>query len=108
MPSFNSKKILDKIVQFGDNLAGTSARRLKGDVEALKRSQHLGPEGIPQSTINHVLGLSDEARSASINTRINTGLTVGGVGTAGFLGIHKYHQHKDDKIMARINKMYYN
>jgi hypothetical protein len=50
--------------------------------------------------------LARKARSESTNTRIKTGVGVVGVGTAGFLGLHKYQQHKDEKIMARINQMY--
>jgi hypothetical protein len=108
MTLFNKNKILAKVVQYVDNLSGTSARRFKYDLEALRRSKNLGSEGVPQSTIDHVYGLANDAADRSFSARLNTGLGVGVGGTAGFLGLHKYHQHKDDKIMARIDKMYYN
>ncbi len=102
----SATKILNKIVQYGDHLTGVTSRRLKGDVAALNRHKYSGSNGIPQSTINHVTGLSDKASASTFKTRVNTAVGALGVGGGGFLGIHKYHQHKDNKIMERIDKMY--
>lgn len=102
----NSNKILNKIVQYGDHLVGGTSRRLRGDLGALQRHRTTGAEGIPQSTIDHVSGLSDAANASTLKTRVNTAIGLAGFGAGGFLGIHKYHQHKDNKIMERIDKMY--
>lgn len=104
----NTNRILNKIVEYGDHLVGGTARRFKGDLGALQRHKATGPEGVPQSTIDHVHGLSEKAHASMVKARVNTafGVTAGAAG--GFLGIHKYHQHKDNKIMERIDKMYQN
>lgn len=42
----------------------------------------------------------------SFQTRVKAGLGAGVVAGGGFLGLHKYHQHKDSEIMRKINEMY--
>jgi hypothetical protein len=108
MPLLNKQKLLSKVVKFGDELAGVSARRYKSDVESLKRFKKVGPRGVPEATINRAQRLYDVARAKSTRTRVKTALGTGVGVTTGFLGLHKYHQHKDEKILARINSMYYN
>lgn len=106
MPLLNTNKILSKVVQFADDISAHSARRFKGDLNALRRHRSTGHAGVPQSTINHLESMSDAARSRSTETRLRTALIGGTAGTAGFLGLHKYHQHIDNKVMARIDNMY--
>lgn len=108
MPPLNTNRILSKIVQFTDDITAHSARRYKSDLDALRRSKHIGPAGVPNSTINRLEGMSNAARSRSTEMRLRTALVGGTAGTAGYLGLHKYHQHVDNKIMARIDNMYKN
>ncbi len=102
----NATNILNKITEYGDHLVGHSARRLRGDVGALSRHHDSGPKGIPVSTIKHVTGLSNAASASSLKARAYTAAGITGGAVGGFLGLHKYHQHKDNKIMERIDKMY--
>lgn len=102
----SSTKILNKIVQYGDHLIGNTSRRLKGDLGALQRHKTSGAKGIHQSTIDHVSDLSNAATASTRKARINTALGAVGTLGGGFMGISKYHQHKDNKIMERIDKMY--
>lgn len=106
MPPLNANRILSKIVQFTDDISAHSARRFKNDLEALRRAKDLGPNGVPQSTIDHLEAMSNAARSRSTDVRLKTGLGTAVIGGGGFLGLHKYHQHVDNKIMARIDNMY--
>jgi hypothetical protein len=96
-----SDGVINSIFGFGDRLIGHSAGRAKTIHNSLKDAAHLG-SGIPASTMRKAKELSDAASLASRNTRIRTALAVGGGVTAGYLGIHKYQQHKDEKIMQKI------
>ncbi len=92
---------------WGDNLAGISARKAKNRLNVFHESSHLG-EGIPKSTFNAAQAEAKDLSQKSLNTRIKTGLTAAGVGVTGYLGIRKYQQHKDNKIMQRLLEDSYN
>lgn len=96
-----SDGVINAVFGLGDRLIGHSAGRAKNIHNSLKDATLLGG-GIPSSTMRKAKELSDAASLASRNTRIRTALVVGGTGTAGYLGIHKYQQHKEDKIMQKI------
>lgn len=94
-------RVLSTIVGYGDRLIGHSASKAKNTLRVLQESTHLGG-GIPQSTLLAAKKLSGDASQKSFNTRVKTGLTVAGAGTAGYFGIHKYQQHQDNKIMRKL------
>jgi hypothetical protein len=49
---------------------------------------------------------ADALAARSLQSRVKLGLGTGMDGTAGFLGLHKYHQHKDNAILSKIDSMY--
>ena len=106
MSKINATHILTKIVKYGDNLAGTSARKLKNQAEVLHGAKNLGPKGVPHETISHAQDLADAAKKASNKARTYTATGAVAGTTAGFIGLHKYHQHKDNKILERLDKMW--
>lgn len=106
MPKFNTNKILSKVVEYTDRLSGHSARKYENLAGSLKNAGRMGVKGVPEATKLRANRLTDVAKGRSFQTRLKTGVGVVGGSTAGFLGLHKYHQHKDNKIMERIDKMY--
>jgi hypothetical protein len=90
----------DKVISFADDLIGHSHGAFKAEAETLSRAQALG------RTAKDALHDTAQAKDRMVKARVKTGLGVAGVGTAGFLGLHKYHQHKDNAIMAKIDSMY--
>jgi len=106
MPRFKTNQILSKVVNYGDRLVGHSAGKLSNLANNLKNAKSMGVKGVPSESITRAERLAHVAKGRSLQTRIKTIAGVSaGVG-AGFLGLHKYHQHKDNKILARIDKMY--
>ena len=90
----------DKAVGFATDLFGGSARRLRAEAEVSARHAAKGiTPGMAQNA-------ADEAAKRTLHARVKTGIGAGVVGTAGFLGIHKYQQHKDNAILAKIDQMY--
>jgi hypothetical protein len=105
MPKFNSDQILDKVIKYGDRLSGSTKSKLNNAVHVLDNASHLGIPGIRPRSIHIAKNLARKESKAVLRTRVKTGLGVAAVGGAGFLGLHKYHQHKDNKILERIDKM---
>lgn len=106
MPKFNTDQILNKVIRYGDRLTGNTKRKLDNAVHVLSNAHNLGIYGIPQSSIRRAQHLAKKEGETVFKTRITTGAVVGAVGATGFLGLHKYHQHKDNKILERIDNMY--
>lgn len=106
MAKFTANKILGKVVKYGDNLIGKSSRQYSNTASALKGASGLGIKGVPGTTILRADRKAQVAKGRSFQTRVKTIAGVGLVGGGGFLGLHKYHQHKDNKILERIDKMY--
>lgn len=109
IPRFNTDKILSKVMSFGDRIAGHSARKYESTADALRQANSMGLKGarkVSDASVKGMDRLAKAHRSLSTKTRIKAGVGTAVAGTAGFLGLHKYHQHKDDKIMAKINSMY--
>lgn len=98
-------KFLNKIVEYGSHMTGSTTRRIGRDVEALKRFEHLGRHGIPRSTILHAEDLLGNARASSLKARVGTGLGLAAAGSGTYLGMKKYHQYQDNKILERIDRM---
>jgi hypothetical protein len=42
----------------------------------------------------------------TFQARAKAGVVGGALATGGFLGLHKYHQHKDNQILKKIDSMY--
>jgi hypothetical protein len=89
-----------KAMDFGENVFGGRARQLAHEADILAKNEALG------RSARDVHNLASSAAKQTRDARVKAGLGVAGIGSAGFLGIHKYHQHQDRAIMDRLNRMY--
>ena len=103
MAKFNSNQIISKVIKYGDRLIGYSAGKLKNAATVMHEAEGMGIRNVPESVITRSRRLAEVAKGRSTKTRIKTGLGVSTATIGGFLGLHKYHQHKDNKIMERID-----
>jgi hypothetical protein len=101
----NSKQLLDRVIKYGDRLSGHSKRKYEHIASALKEAPNVGIRNIPHNATRKADRLVKDESRRVLRTRVATGIAVGAAGGAGFLGIHKYHQHKDNKILERIDSM---
>lgn len=85
---------------FAESLLGAKARKLTSEAEVLARHAAL------KNTPAKVQAMAADATRSTRDARLKTGLSLGAAGGAGFLGIHKYHQHKDRAIMERLSQMH--
>jgi hypothetical protein len=105
MAKITSQRLLDKVVKYGDRLTGHSKRRYDSISHALKDAPNVGIRNIPSTAVRKADRLSKDESKRVVRTRVGTGLSIAGVAGGGFLGLHKYHQHKDNKILERIDNM---
>lgn len=91
---------LSKAVKYLDRLSGRSARewRVKSDVLSEAAAKRISPLRAKRRA-------KVEAGRA-FQTRAKTGVVGTALATGGFLGLHKYHQHKDNQILRKIDRMY--
>lgn len=91
---------------FIDRLAGTTAR----DSETVARVLNSRNSGLysktPSSLKTRANRVAEVDRGRSTQTRVTTGLVGTGAVGGGFIGLHKYHQHKDNRILQQIDKLY--
>ena len=93
-------QFLNKAIRFADDVIGHSAGKLKQEADILSRAAAQGRS--PAQALHE----ASQAHDRMIQSRTKLGLGVAATGTAGFLGMHKYHQHKDNAILAKIDSMY--
>ena len=103
---FTSAHLLHKATKLADRVSGHSARKFENINQALKAAKGAGIKGISPKAHSSAERLARAARSSSTKARYKTGIATAAVGTTGFLGIHKYQQHQDNRILAKIDKMY--
>jgi hypothetical protein len=108
MAKFTANQIISKIHTFGDRVAGISARKAATHAAFFNPKNYTGKfkVKIDPSQTTRTERIAHVEKGRSFQARVKG--AVGGaaaVGT-GFLGLHKYHQHQDNKILARIDKMY--
>jgi hypothetical protein len=97
-----ANRYISKVVKFLDRLSGHSAREWKVKSDILS---HAAKKGITPQRAERRARVE---AGRSFQTRAKTGVVGGALGTAGFLGLHKYHQHKDNQILKKIDSMYRN
>lgn len=111
----NPNKYLEKIAgskldAFGKGVGHVAdyLRRVSGATnrEAQSFARHVAEAEAKKINAKSAFNLADNARREMIASRIKTGLGVGAAGTAGFMGLHKYHQHKDQAIMDKLNTVH--
>lgn len=93
-------RAIGRAADFAEKVVGHRASTLRAEAEAVSRHAAAG------RTPREVQRMASHATRQTRDARIKAGLGVGAIGTAGFLGIHRYHQHKDRAIMERLNTMY--
>lgn len=93
-------KYLSKAVKYADRLSGASAKQWKAKASILSEAARTG---LTPARANR---LAKVHAGRSFQTRAKTGLAIASAGAGGYLGLHKYHQHKDRQIMRRIDQMY--
>jgi hypothetical protein len=105
MLKINKQQLLDRVIRYGDRLTGHSKGKYQHISSALKEAPNVGIRNIPEGATRKADRLLKNESKAVLRTRLATGLAVGVAGGSGFLGLHKYHQHKDNKILERIDSM---
>lgn len=105
MAKYNSKQLLDKAIKHVDRLSGNSKRKYQHVSSGLHMAGNVGIRNIPKSAVTRADRLSKVETGRVLRTRITAGVGAAAVAGAGFLGLHKYHQHRDNKILERIDKM---
>ena len=93
-------KAVSSAVDFGEHVMGSRARTLAHEAQVLSKHQAAGRSAAQLQDMANV------AAKQTRDARVKAGLGTAAIGSAGFLGIHKYHQHKDRAIMDRLNRMY--
>lgn len=107
MPKFNSNQILSRAVKYVDRLAGVSAKKYSNAASTLKGAKSMGINGVPESAVLRASRMAKVESGRTFQSRVKAGVGAAAATGAGFLGLHKYHQHQDNKILEKIDKMYY-
>lgn len=87
-------------LDFGENVVGAKAKTLAHEASVLAKHQAAG------RSVAELQDMASVAAKKTRDARVKAGLGTAAIGSAGFLGIHKYHQYKDRAIMDRLNRMY--
>ena len=90
----------NKVVGFVEDVIGRNHATLKNKAATVAEAEARG------LTSKMLFSQADAAGIRKVNARVGAGIGAAAMGAAGFLGIHKYHQHKDNAIMAKIDSMY--
>ena len=92
-------KAITRMGNFAENVIGSKANKLAADADALAR------HSIAKNSPQKVRAMANEAAMQTRDARVKLGLGAGAALGGGFLGVHRYHQHKDRAIMERLNAM---
>ena len=103
MSKINAANILNKVIKYGDDLAGFSKRRLNLQADILYKARNLGKKGVPYQTISHARDLADKASKDSFKARAVTLAGATAVGTAGMAGVNYHYKQKENKILQRLD-----
>jgi hypothetical protein len=109
LPRFNANQLVSKAVKIADEVSGYSARKYENAASVLRSANSMGLKGsrrVGKPAIERMERLAQAHRGRSTQTRVKAGIGASAGVAGGFLGLHKYHQHRDEKIMDRINTMY--
>ena len=92
--------------KFLGQVLGVHSSKMRMMADNIAKAGDHGIRGIPGSAVLRAKRIAKVESGRTLNARVNLGATVATASTAGFLGLHKYHQHQDNKIMAKIDSMY--
>lgn len=93
---------LSKATKMLDRLSGRTARDWKTTAKTL--GEHAKTHKV--ATPKRAERMAKVEAGRSFQTRAKVGVIGGAATVGGFLGLHKYHQHKDNQILKKIDKMY--
>lgn len=95
-----TNQYISKAMTFLDRVSGKNNRDWKTKLKVMEDLER------KPLTLDRAKRLAQVEKGRTFQTRVKTGLVGGSVATAGFMGMHKYHQHKDNQILKRIDRMY--
>lgn len=93
-------KYLNKTLKALETTSGKRAKDWANRAEVLREAAEKGTTPLRAKRMAHV----EAGRTFQARVKAGLGATAA-VGT-GFLGIHKYQQHQDRKIMEKIDELY--
>jgi hypothetical protein len=93
-------KYLSKTIKMLDTVSGKSANEWATKAKVMREAEDTGLTALRAKRKAHV-----EA-GRTLQSRVKAGLGGAAAVGTGLFGVHKYHQHQDNKIMERIDKMY--
>jgi ferric-dicitrate binding protein FerR (iron transport regulator) len=93
-------RYLSKTLKMLDTVTGKNAKAWANRAEVLREAEDKGITALRAKRQAQV-----EA-GRTFQARVKTGVGAAAAVGAGFLGVHKYHQHQDNKILERIDRMY--
>jgi hypothetical protein len=106
-------KYLEKIagwasINKGFSRAADYLHRVSGATnrEAQSFARHVAEAEAKGINAKAAFQAAENRRREMIASRLKTGLGAGLAGTTGLLGLHKYHQHKDQAIMDKLNAVH--
>jgi len=105
----NANKYLKQLLgrdSFIDRVLGRTAAKARIVHNSLASASEMGIHGIPNSSINRARRVAKVQTGRTTQARIKAGVGGAAITSAGFLGVHKYHQHNDNKILNKIDEMY--
>ena len=95
-----TNQYISKAVNFLNRVSGKTNRDWKTKLRVMEDLER------KPMTLNRAKRLAEVEKGRTFQTRVKTGLIGTTAATAGFMGMHKYHQHKDNQILKRIDRMY--
>jgi hypothetical protein len=93
-------KYLSKTLKMLDTASGKSAKSWANKASVLEEAEKSG------LTSGRARRKAKVEAGRTFQTRVKLGVGGAAVVGGGFLGLHKYMQHQDNKILARIDKLY--
>ncbi|MNK10008.1 hypothetical protein D3C87_280180 [compost metagenome] len=96
--SFN--RYLGKVLRGLETVSGKRAKDWSNRADVLREA------AANKTTPIRAKRMAKVENGRTFQSRIKAGVGGAAVTGAGFLGMHKYHQHQDNKILAQIDKMY--
>ncbi len=112
MAKFSANQIINKATKLAEQAWGAKARATASISKSVahaatpKEFGGMAVKGISDDAVRRTQRIAKVENGRTLQARVKVGLGATATTTAGFLGLHKYHQHKDNKILARIDKMY--
>lgn len=93
-------RYLGKTLRGLETVSGRRAKEWSNRADVLSEAAKKG------ITATRAARMARVEKGRTLQARVKLGVGATAATGAGFLGLHKYHQHKDNEIMKRIDRMY--